>query len=73
VIDRTDMVIRRGVSGRKEIPLNLKQIMAAKAKDPSFQPDDVPLVPSSVAKGAARRGLEAILQTATGVAIYRSY
>jgi polysaccharide biosynthesis/export protein len=64
-------IIRQSSIGRQDIPIALRQILAAKAADTPLQPDDIVFVPSSTAKGAARRGLEAILQTATGVAIYR--
>lgn len=66
-------LIRKTPEGRKEIPLPLKQILAAKAQDLNLQPDDIVFVPGSTTKSAARRGLEAIVQTATGVAIYRPY
>lgn len=55
----------------QETPIQLKEILKAKAPDIKLQPDDILFVPNSVGKSAARRGLEAVLQTATGVAIYR--
>jgi polysaccharide biosynthesis/export protein len=63
-------LIRKTPQGRKEISVPLKKILAAKAPDWDLQPDDILFVPNSAAKSAGRRGLEAILQTATGVAIY---
>jgi polysaccharide biosynthesis/export protein len=63
-------IIRHTPQGPQEIPIQLKQILSAKAADPKLQPDDIVFVPTSAAKGAAKRGLEAILQTAVGVAIY---
>jgi polysaccharide biosynthesis/export protein len=63
-------IIRRTPQGPQEIPIQLKQILSAKAADPKLQPDDIVFVPTSAAKGAAKRGLEAIVQAAVGVAIY---
>src|SRR5882762_6082988 len=64
-------LIRKTPEGSKDVPLPLKQILAAKAPDPQLQPDDVVFVPSSAGKSAAKRGAEAILQMATGIAIWR--
>jgi polysaccharide export outer membrane protein len=66
-------IIRRGPAGMTETPIDLKQIMYAKAADQPMQNDDIVFVPVSAAKSAAKRGMEAILQTATGLAIYRPY
>ncbi len=64
-------IIRKTTQGPQETKLALKQILSAKAPDVALQPDDILFVPSSAAKSVARRGVEAVLQTATGVAIYR--
>lgn len=64
-------LIRKTPEGPKDVPLQLKQILAAKAPDVQLQPDDVVFVPGSAGKSAAKRGAEAILQMATGVAIWR--
>src|SRR5712664_291332 len=64
-------LIRKTPEGSKDVPLPLKQILAAKAPDPQLQPDDVVFVPGSAGKSAAKRGAEAVLQMATGVAIWR--
>jgi polysaccharide biosynthesis/export protein len=64
-------LIRKTPEGPKDVPLSLKQILAAKAPDLQLEPDDVVFVPSSAGKSAAKRGAEAILQMATGVAIWR--
>jgi len=64
-------IIRRTPPGPpQEIPIQLKQILSAKAADPKLQPEDIVFVPTSAAKSAAKRGLEAIVQAAVGVAIY---
>jgi len=64
-------VIRKTPDGPKEIPIRLKNILGAKATDLVLQPDDILFIPSSAAKSAARRSIEAVVQTATGIAIYR--
>ncbi len=64
-------VIRKTPEGPQDVPLSLKKIVAAKAPDIQLQADDVVFVPGSAGKSAAKRGAEAILQMATGVAIWR--
>lgn len=63
-------LVRKTPQGSQEFPLPLKQIMSQKAPDMALRPDDIVFVPTSAAKNAARRGIEAILQTASGMAIY---
>ena len=65
------ILIRKGDDGPEEIPVALPMIMAAKSPDIQLHADDIVFVPRSPGKAAVRRSLEAILQTATGVAIYR--
>lgn len=64
-------LIRKTDGGPQDIPLALKQILAAKAPDPPLQPEDVVFVPASAGKSAAKKGAETILQMATGIAIWR--
>ncbi len=64
-------LIRKTPEGPKDVPLPLKQILAVKAPDVPLQADDVVFVPGSAGKSAAKRGAEAILQMATGIAIWR--
>jgi len=66
-------LIRKTSSAPDEIHVPLDAILAAKAPDLELRPDDIVFVPNSVAKSVTRRSLEAILQTATGLAIYRPY
>jgi polysaccharide export outer membrane protein len=63
-------LIRRTGDQRQDLPIALKKILASKAADVELQPDDILFVPNSSAKSAMHRGLEAIVQAATGVAIY---
>ncbi len=58
-------------SGRRQIPVDVKRVLAGKAKDPALEADDVVFVPDSRGRKALRRGIEAALQTATGVLIFR--
>ena len=70
------MIIRpdhNAPDGHKLIPLNLNLILAAKAPDLKLLPNDILFIPDSTAKKAFQRGLEAVLQTATGLAIYARY
>jgi polysaccharide biosynthesis/export protein len=64
-------LIRKTPAGPKETPLELSKILATKAPDLQLQPEDIVFVPGSAGKGAAKRGAEAILQMATGMAIWR--
>ncbi len=68
-LDRAKL-IRKTQNGMTEMPVSVKKIMESKAPDVRLQADDILFVPSSAAKSGAKRGLEAILQAATGVAIY---
>jgi polysaccharide export outer membrane protein len=63
-------LIRTTATGRQELPLALKDMLASKAPDMRLQAEDIIFVPNSVAKSATKRTLDAIIQTATGVAIY---
>ena len=68
------MIVRRGPQyrdGREEIPVKLKAVLAGKAADVPLQVEDILFVPDSPGKKAALRGVEAAIQVATGVAIYR--
>ena len=63
-------LIRTTPTGRQELPLPLKDMLSSKAPDMRLQAEDIIFVPNSAAKSATRRTLEAIVQTASGVAIY---
>jgi polysaccharide biosynthesis/export protein len=55
----------------KEIPVDLKKVMAGKAEDIAMRPNDILVVPSNGAKKVAARAVEATIQTAIGIAIWR--
>lgn len=65
-------LIRRDPNGSPvELPISLDKILAAKAEDLKLQPDDIVFVPYSAGKHVALRSIEAVIQTATGIAVYR--
>jgi polysaccharide biosynthesis/export protein len=66
-LDRAQLIRN---SGSEAQVISLKRILAAKAPDLNLQPDDIVFVPTSGAKVAGRRTLDAIVQAATGMAIY---
>lgn len=63
-------LIRKTPTGMTEVPVSVKKITQSKAPDVTLQADDVLFIPNSKAKSGTKRGIEAILQAATGVAIY---
>jgi len=60
-----------GGAARTEIPVNLKKILSGNAKDVGLQPNDILFVPESGARRASVRVIEAAIQTASGVIIWR--
>lgn len=65
------MRLNRGADEREGIPVNLKSVLDGKTPDVPMQGDDILFVPGSTGKKAALRGLEAAIQTGTGLAIWR--
>jgi polysaccharide export outer membrane protein len=59
-----------GSTNREEIAVNIKQLMAGKASDIPLRANDILFIPNSGAKSASYRTLEAVIQTATGLAVY---
>ena len=62
---------RPGAASRVEIPLNLKEILAGKGQDVRLEAEDILFVPSSAARNAGLRVVEAAIQMGTGVVIWR--
>jgi len=56
--------------GFEQKPLALKDILAAKQDDPVMSADDIIYVPTSTTKSAMSMGLQGILSSAAGAAIY---
>lgn len=57
--------------GHRQVPVNLKKLLAGKMADPSLRAEDILFVPDSSSRRALKRSAEAVLQVATGLAIYR--
>src|SRR6266702_516641 len=69
-LDRAQLIRKAGPESHpQETLISLKKILSAKSPDFNLQPDDIVFVPTSGAKAVGRRTLEAIVQTATGMAI----
>ena len=66
-------LIRTTPQGRSEVPINLSAMLGSKAADVPLRDGDIVFIPSSAAKSAMKRGLEAGVQAAVGVAIYGRY
>jgi polysaccharide export outer membrane protein len=70
-LNRTELIRRSGPGSQpNEKVIALKKILTAKEPDMNLQAGDIVYVPTSGAKVAGRRTLEAIVQTASGFAIY---
>src|SRR5258706_1469828 len=69
-LDRAQIV--RQVNGAREsVPISVKKILDGRSKDIRLQSEDILFIPGSAGKSAAARSMEAILQAAVGVAVYR--
>ncbi len=55
----------------QEIVIDVKQILANKAPDQKMQPNDILFIPSSAMKMVSMKAIEAGLQMATGLVIFR--
>jgi polysaccharide export outer membrane protein len=64
---RTDEITH----ARVEIPVDVKKMMEGKLGDTSLLANDILFVPTSNGKAASYRALEALVQTGTGIAVYR--
>jgi polysaccharide biosynthesis/export protein len=62
-------IIRKGPNGMTDTPVQLKNILEAKAPDMPMQADDILFVPTSASRVLAGRTLEAAMQAATAVSI----
>jgi polysaccharide export outer membrane protein len=56
---------------RQELVVDLKKIMNGKSADVPMQADDILFIPTSNAKNAGLRGLEAAINIGTGITIFR--
>lgn len=62
-------ILRKSPTGISETPVELKKILQAKAPDLAMQADDILFVPTSAAKAAAGRTMDAVFQTASALSI----
>jgi polysaccharide export outer membrane protein len=65
------MVIRDLGAERREIPVALKDILRGRGEDVVLEMDDILWVPDSRAKSVLNRGVEAAIQMATGIVVWR--
>lgn len=63
--------VAAGSNVRTEIRVDLKRVLTGKSPDISMLPEDILFVPRSAGKRVAFRSMEAVMQTVTGIAIYR--
>jgi polysaccharide export outer membrane protein len=61
----------KAAGGRQQIPVDLKKLLAGKTADPALEAEDILFVPDSSSRRVLTRSAEAVLQVATGLAIYR--
>jgi polysaccharide export outer membrane protein len=66
-LDKAQLIRKPDSEGRV---ISLKKILAAKAPDMNLQQDDIVFIPTSGAKVAGRRTIDALVQTASGIAVY---
>lgn len=59
-----------GNSQRTELPVDLKRVLEGRAEDVGLRANDILFIPDSATKKVAVRTLEAVVQAATGVAIW---
>jgi polysaccharide export outer membrane protein len=58
---------------REEIKVDLKRVLAGKARDVALQPNDILFVPDSASKRVTSRVLEATVQTLSGLIIWSGF
>ena len=58
---------------REETIVDVKDILGGKKSDVALQGSDILFIPGSTGKKAALRGLEAAIQTGTGIAVWHTY
>jgi polysaccharide biosynthesis/export protein len=60
----------KSTNGRKEIPIDVKKILAGSDKDTQLVANDILFIPTSTGKAAALRALDTLIQTGSGVVVY---
>jgi len=69
---RARIIRTREDGSRMEIPIELGKIIKGQSPDVTLVANDILYINDSTTKAAFRRGLEAVVATASGVTIYRS-
>jgi polysaccharide biosynthesis/export protein len=64
--------LKRDADQREEMAVDVKDVLTNKKPDVALQGDDILFIPGSTGKKAALRALEAVIQTGTGLAIWRT-
>lgn len=62
-----------GNAQRQEIPVNVSSVLAGRTPDVPLKADDILFIPNSASKSALVRGLEAAVQTGTGVVVWHRF
>jgi polysaccharide biosynthesis/export protein len=65
--------LQPGSDQRVEIAVDLKSILENKTGDVPLQGNDILFIPTSTGKKVALRTIEAVIQTGSGLAVYRPY
>lgn len=69
------LILRPGQEGaqRTQIPVDIGAILSGRTSDVALKPEDILLVPNSLAKNAIARTAEALIQVGTGIVIWGKY
>jgi len=63
---------KNGETGKRdELPVDLNKVMRLQTEDVALQASDILFVPDSLGKKALHRGTDAVIQIATGLALFR--
>jgi polysaccharide export outer membrane protein len=63
-------LIRKTPSGQKETPIPLNKIYSAQTPDINLEAEDILFIPSSRTKSGFRKGMDTVLATVSGMAVY---
>lgn len=67
------LIRQTGTTARLEIPVDLPRLLSGEVEDVPMQAGDILFVPRSKAKSTGIKVLDAVVQTASGVMIYRRW
>ncbi len=69
-LGKAKLIRKDGTGEQKETPIALDKIYSAKKPDMPLEAEDILFVPNSRAKTGFRKGLDTIISTASGMAVY---